>query len=159
MNIGQAAQASGVSAKMIRYYERIGLIAAAERTPSGYRVYSDTDVNTLRFIHRARDFGFPIERIRVLVSLWQNRRPSREVKQVTLEHVAELDHRIAELIDMRNALRALAEACVGDHRPECPILHDLEMARAAAIANSRSRRKSGGNRPAALKTAMSPLHP
>lgn len=125
MNIGQAARASGVSAKMIRYYESIGLIPAAERTAAGYRVYTEADVNTLRFIHRAREFGFPIERIRLLVSLWQGGRPSREVKQVALAHVAELDHRIAELTAMRDALAHLAAACHGDHRPECPILRDL----------------------------------
>jgi MerR family copper efflux transcriptional regulator len=128
MNIGQAAKASGVSAKMIRYYESIDLIPEAERTESGYRVYTDADVNTLRFIHRAREFGFPIERIRLLVSLWQDRHPSREVKRVALNHVAELDRRIAELSTMRDALQVLADACRGDHRPECPILHDLEGA-------------------------------
>jgi MerR family copper efflux transcriptional regulator len=126
MNIGQASKASGVNAKMIRYYERIGLVRKAGRTESGYRVYSDIDVNSLRFIHRARAFGFPIERIRVLVGLWQGHQPSREVKRVALEHVAELDRRIAELTEMRDALGRLADACHGDHRPECPILRDLE---------------------------------
>lgn len=128
MNIGEAARASGVNAKMIRYYERIGLIPAARRTEAGYRVYTEADVNTLRFIHRARGFGFPIERIRLLVSLWQHHRPSREVKDVALAHVAELDRRIAELTEMRDALRHLSDACHGDHRPECPILRDLENA-------------------------------
>ena len=126
MNIGQAARASGVSAKMIRYYESIGLIPEAERTGAGYRVYSGADVNTLRFIHRARAFGFPIERIRALVALWQGRQPSREVKRVALEHAAELERRIAELSAMREALQELADSCHGDHRPECPILRDLE---------------------------------
>jgi MerR family copper efflux transcriptional regulator len=126
MNIGQAGKASGVSAKMIRYYESIGLIPEAERTEAGYRIYTDANVNTLRFIHRARKFGFPIERIRLLVSLWHDRHPSREVKRVAMEHVAELDRRIAELTVMRDALHALAEACHGDHRPDCPILRDLE---------------------------------
>lgn len=130
MNIGAVGQASGVSAKMIRYYESIGLIPAANRTEAGYRVYTDQDVNTLRFIHRARAFGFPIERIRLLVSLWQHRRPSREVKHVALDHVVELDRRIAELTAMRDALQMLADTCHGDHRPECPILHDLESASA-----------------------------
>jgi MerR family copper efflux transcriptional regulator len=125
MTIGEAAKASGVSAKMIRYYESIGLIPQVERTESGYRLYTEADVNTLRFIHRAREFGFPIERIRLLVSLWQEHRPSREVKQVALEHRAELDHKIAELTAMRDALQALADACHGDSRPECPILRDL----------------------------------
>lgn len=126
MNIGQAADAAGVSAKMIRYYESIGLIPEAGRTEAGYRIYTDTDINSLRFIHRAREFGFPIERIRVLVGLWQGNHPSRKVKQVALDHVTDLDRRIAALSEMRDALRALADTCRGDHRPECPILRDLE---------------------------------
>jgi MerR family copper efflux transcriptional regulator len=125
MNIGQAAKSSGISTKMLRYYESIGLTPPAGRTEAGYRVFTEADVNTLRFIHRARDFGFPIERIRVLVDLWQGHRPSREVKKVALEQVAELDRRIAELTEMRDALGRLADACHGDHRPECPILRDL----------------------------------
>jgi MerR family copper efflux transcriptional regulator len=126
MNIGQAAAASGISAKMLRYYERIGLIPRSARTESGYRIYTDRDVRTLRFIHRARVFGFAIERIRLLVGLWQGHQPSREVKQVALAHVVELDRRIAELAAMRDALHGLADACHGDNHPECPILRDLE---------------------------------
>ena len=126
MNIGQAATASGISAKMLRYYESIGLIRAPTRTGSNYRVYTAEDVRTLRFIHRARAFGFPIERIRQLVGLWQHHRPSREVKDLALAHVAELDKRIGELVAMRDALRGLAECCHGDATPDCPILHDLE---------------------------------
>lgn len=126
MNIGQASTASGVNAKMIRYYERIGLIPQAGRTDAGYRIYDEADVNTLRFIHRARAFAMPIERIRRLVSLWQGGRPSREVKEVALEHARDLKRKIAELTAMREALQALADACDGDHRPECPILRDLE---------------------------------
>jgi MerR family copper efflux transcriptional regulator len=137
MNIGQAAKASGVSAKMIRYYEAIGLIPPARRTEAGYRVYTDADVNTLRFIHRAREFGFPIERIRHLVDLWQGGKPSREVKRIALAQVAELDRKIAELSAMRDALRHLAEACRGDHRPECPILRDLASPSHPAPAASR----------------------
>jgi MerR family copper efflux transcriptional regulator len=135
MDIGAAASASGVSPKMIRYYERIGLVPQAGLTDAGYRVYSDRDVNTLRFIHRAREFGFPIERIRLLVSLWQGARPSRDVQQVALEHVADLDRMIAELTAMRDALQLLAEHCHGDARPECPILGDpAGSAAAQAIA-------------------------
>jgi MerR family copper efflux transcriptional regulator len=127
VNIGQAAAASGVSAKMLRYYESIGLIPKAGRTGAGYRTYSDTDVNTLRFIRRARDLGFPIEHIRLLVGLWQDReRSSGDVKRIAEEHVAELEAKIVELTAMRDSLRELAEACHGDHRPECPILRDLE---------------------------------
>ena len=127
MNIGQAAAASGVSAKMLRYYESTGLIPAAERTEAGYRVYAQADVNTLRFIRRAREFGLSMARIKLLVSLWQDReRPSREVKRIATEHVEELRARIAELTAMCDALDALAEACHGDQRPDCPILRDLE---------------------------------
>lgn len=127
MNIGQAAAASGVSAKMVRYYESTGLIPPAGRTDSGYRVYDRADVNTLRFIRRARAFGLSMERIKLLVSLWQDRaRPSREVKRIATEHVRELRAKIAELTAMCDALDALAEACHGDQRPDCPILQDLE---------------------------------
>jgi MerR family copper efflux transcriptional regulator len=127
MNIGQASTASGVSAKMLRYYESIGLIPRAGRTEAGYRVYTDTDVNTLRFIRRARDLGLSIERIRLLVGLWRDReRSSADVKRIAEEHVAELEAKILELTAMRDTLQELADACRGDHRPDCPILHDLE---------------------------------
>ncbi|TCZ61061.1 Cu(I)-responsive transcriptional regulator [Roseicella aquatilis] len=127
MNIGQASAASDVSAKMIRYYESIGLIPKAGRTEAGYRVYTTTDVNTLRFIRRARDLGLAIERIGLLVGLWRDReRSSAEVKRIAEAHVAELEARILELTAMRDTLRELADACRGDHRPDCPILRDLE---------------------------------
>jgi MerR family transcriptional regulator, copper efflux regulator len=126
MNIGQAAQAAGVNAKAIRYYESIGLIPPAARSEAGYRRYSPTDVATLRFIRRARDFGMPMERIRLLVGLWRDRdRESGEVKRIALAHVAELEARIAELTAMSRALQELADTCHGDHRPDCPILRDL----------------------------------
>ena len=126
MVIGEAALASGVSAKMLRYYETIGLIPQARRTEAGYRVYEAQDVETLRFIRRARDLGLSIDRIRLLVGLWHDReRPSREVKRIALEHVAELHVRIAELSAMCATLEDLAHACHGDQRPDCPILRDL----------------------------------
>ena len=126
MNIGDAAKASGVSAKLIRYYESIGLLPEAGRTASGYRVYTAAEVNTLRFIKRARTLGFSIERIQHLVGLWQDKaRASSEVKHIALEHVTELEAKIAEMQAMRDALRELADACHGDHRPDCPILRDL----------------------------------
>jgi MerR family copper efflux transcriptional regulator len=148
MNIGQASRASGVSAKMIRYYESIGLIPKAGRTEAGYRVYSDADANILRFIHRARQFGMPVDRIRRLVSLWQGKRPSREVKQVALEQVTDLERKIAELTAMSEALRDLANACDGDHRPECPILRDLEGGGSAsdAVETQSARRKPAVSR-------------
>ncbi len=127
MNIGQAADASGVSAKMIRYYESIGLVPKAGRTEAGYRLYGEAEVHTLRFVKRARDLGLPIERIRLLVGLWQDKhRSSAEVKRIATEHVAELRTKIAELTGMCEALEHLAAACRGDQRPECPILHNLE---------------------------------
>jgi len=127
MTIGEAAQASGVSAKMIRYYEQIGLIEPAARTDAGYRIYSDADVHTLRFIRRARDLGFLVEGIQELLALWRDRsRHSKDVKRVALEHVAALERKIRELEGMADTLRTLASCCAGDDRPDCPILHDFE---------------------------------
>ena len=126
MNIGEAAKASGINAKLIRYYESIGLIPEAGRTASGYRVYTPNDVNVLRFIKRARTLGFGIERIQTLVGLWQDRsRSSAEVKRIALDHVAELEAKIADLRAMSDTLKHLAHACHGDDRPDCPILRDL----------------------------------
>lgn len=127
MNIGQAAKASGVNAKLIRYYEGIGLIPEAARTASGYRVYTPHEVNILRFVKRARTLGFSLEHIQHLVGLWQDKgRESAEVKRIALEHVAELEAKIAEMQAMSDTLQELANACHGDHRPDCPILRDLE---------------------------------
>ncbi len=127
MNIGQAAEASGVSAKMIRYYEETRLIRPADRSASGYRVYSQEDVHTLRFIRRARDLGFSVKQIALLLSLWQDKnRESAQVKQVALEHISELQTKIEEMQQMIDVLAELAESCHGDHRPNCPILNKLE---------------------------------
>ncbi|QCP48819.1 Cu(I)-responsive transcriptional regulator [Trinickia violacea] len=126
MNIGDAARASGVTAKMIRYYESVGLLAPKARTESGYRVYGTDEIHTLRFIRQARRLGFLVEDIRKLLALWQDRsRASAEVKAIALEHVAELERRIAELTDMRDTLAHLAHHCHGDARPDCPILEQL----------------------------------
>ena len=126
MNIGQAAAASGVSSKMIRYYESIGLIPKTVRTESGYRVYSDQDVHTLRFIRRSRDLGFSVEQIADLVSLWQDReRASKDVKAIALEHVSVLERKIRELQEMASTLKHLAKNCHGDARPHCPIIEEL----------------------------------
>ncbi len=130
MNIGQASKATGVSAKMIRYYESVGLIRPADRTGSNYRDFSERDVNELRFIRRARNLGFSVEEITRLLTLWRDRdRPSREVKAVAEKHIADLDARIAEMQGMADALRTLASCCAGDDRPDCPILTDLAAPR------------------------------
>jgi MerR family gold-responsive transcriptional activator of gol and ges genes len=127
MNIGQASKASGVSAKMIRYYEQIGLIPAADRKASGYRDYSDTDVHMLRFIRRARDLGFSVAEIGDLLGLWRDeKRQSAEVKRLAQGHIDALKKKIAGLQDMAHTLTMLANACNGDHRPHCPILQRLE---------------------------------
>ena len=126
MNIGVAAAQSGVSAKMIRYYESIELIAAGRRSDAGYRIYGDSDVHALRFVKRARSLGFSLDQIRELLSLWQNKsRASGDVKQIALGHVTELNQRIAELTEMRDTLQNLARCCHGDDRPDCPILQSL----------------------------------
>ncbi|MCQ2005370.1 Cu(I)-responsive transcriptional regulator [Rhizobium sp. NRK18] len=126
MNIGDAAGASGVSAKMIRYYETVGLIRPAHRTENNYRVYGDDDVHTLRFIKRARNLGFSLEETATLLGLWRDKtRESREVKRVAQTHIDALESRIAELQDMVGTLKHLAHCCSGDNRPDCPILNDL----------------------------------
>lgn len=126
LNIGQAARLSGVSAKMIRHYESLGLLPKVRRTGSGYRQYSASEVHTLRFIRRARSLGFGIGEIAALLGLWQNRRrASADVKRLALGHAAELATRIAEMTAMKRSLEQLAAHCHGDHRPDCPILDDL----------------------------------
>lgn len=127
MNIGQASQASGVSQRMIRHYEGIGLIPKAPRRESGYRDYDERDLHTLRFIRRARDLGFPIDEIGKLLALWQDRgRASADVKQLATARAHELERKEQELRSMRRSLERLAKACHGDDRPDCPILEDLE---------------------------------
>ena len=126
MNIGDAARASGVSAKMIRYYEQISLIRAADRTDGNYRSFSERDVNDLRFIRRAHSLGFSVEEITKLLSLWRDReRPSRDVKAIADRHVADLEARISEMQAMADTLKTLSDGCGGDDRPDCPILTDL----------------------------------
>ena len=126
MNIGEAAKASGVSAKMIRYYESIGLIPTAGRTGAGYRVYTSTEVQMLRFIRRSRDLGFPVEKIGELLALWRDRtRQSADVKRLATDQIDGLERKVREMQAMIDTLRHLADACCGDHRPDCPILADL----------------------------------
>ena len=126
MNIGQAAERSGVSAKMVRHYESLGLLPRIGRTESGYRQYADKEVHTLRFIRRARDLGFSMAEIAQLLKLWQNRRrASSDVKRIALVHVADLDRRMDEMAAMKRTLERLADCCHGDERPNCPILDEL----------------------------------
>lgn len=124
--IGTAAQASGVSAKMVRHYEALGLLGAVARTDAGYRQYTPADIHTLRFIKRARDLGFSMAEIAELVGLWRDRqRASGDVKRVAAGHLADLENRIAALQDMRHTLQNLLHHCHGDARPDCPILDQL----------------------------------
>ena len=130
INIGQAARASGVSAKMVRHYESLGLLGAVARTDSGYRQYRAADVHTLRFIKRARDLGFSMAEIAELVSLWHDQgRASASVKQIAQAHVADLENRIQAMQAMRRTLQNLLQHCHGDARPDCPILDDLSGSR------------------------------
>lgn len=139
MNIGEAAKASGVSAKMIRYYESIGLIPTAGRTGSGYRVYSDSELKMLRFIRRSRDLGFPVEKIKELLALWRDRsRHSADVKRLAQQQIDGLERRIAEMQAMQGTLQHLADACCGDNRPECPILTDLDSGPSPMLGTPRS---------------------
>lgn len=126
MNIGQAAKASGVTAKMIRYYESVGLLPAAARSSSGYRQYGEVDIQTLKFVRRSRDLGFSLERIRMLVGLWEDKgRKSQDVKRLAGQYIDELDQDIAKLQSIRSQLQVLANCCHGDDRPDCPILEEL----------------------------------
>jgi Cu(I)-responsive transcriptional regulator len=142
MNIGQAAAASGVSAKMIRHYESIGLIGEATRTASGYRVYTDHDLHTLSFIRRARDLGFSVPRIRDLLALWRDQnRASADVKRIALEHVEELRAKMREIEAITDTLLHLAEHCHGDDRPDCPIIQGLAQGDVTPAAPAARRRK------------------
>jgi MerR family transcriptional regulator, copper efflux regulator len=143
MNIGEAARASGMSAKMIRYYESIGVIGPAGRSGAGYRVYDERAVHLLRFVKRARSLGFPVERVNQLVALWRDHgRASAEVKRIALAQLGELEQRIAELETMKRTLAHLARHCHGDQRPECPILDDLATAPAAKPQPAGKRRRA-----------------
>ena len=129
-NIGEASAATGVSAKMIREYERRGMIPAAQRTFAGYRLYNDADLHRLRFIKRARNLGFPMQQIEVLLNLWNDRgRSSADVKALALRHAEDLRVRVAEMQAMQQTLEELARKCHGDGRPECPILEGLAEAK------------------------------
>lgn len=141
MNIGEASKASGVSAKMIRYYENIQLIPAADRTISGYRTYAQSDVHRLQFIRQARDLGFSVAEIQALLDLWNNRsRHSADVKRLAQGHIDGLQQRIKDLQQMADTLRTLVSGCAGDDRPDCPILATLEQEDAG---QTKTRKRSG----------------
>ncbi|SDV46094.1 Cu(I)-responsive transcriptional regulator [Chitinasiproducens palmae] len=130
MNIGEAAQASGVSVKMIRHYEAVGLIPPASRSEGNYRRYTEANVEELRFIGRARRLGFSVKQLGALLELWRDKsRPSREVKRLASEHLAELDMRISELTAIKQTLERLVASCHGDARPDCPILSAIASPR------------------------------
>lgn len=138
MNIGEAAKASGVSERMIRHYEKIGLVPPAARRDSGYRDYDDSDVHRLRFIANARDLGFGIDEIRALLALWSDRgRASSEVKAVALAHADELGRKARAIEGMRQTLLSLASRCHGDERPECPILEGLEAQASGSVLSGK----------------------
>ena len=127
MNIGQAARHSGLSPKMIRYYESIGLLPENKRSANGYRLFGKAELRALAFIKRARDLGFSLEEVSKLLTLWQNRnRASADVKLLADEHIAALERRIAELTELRDTLKELTTTCHGDDQPDCPILSVLE---------------------------------
>lgn len=127
MNIGQAAKQSGISAKMIRYYEEIGLLNVAKRTDAGYRIYADQDLKTLHFIKHARELGFSTEQMKTLISLWKNTdRHSAEVKTLALQHIEELNQKIRSLEDMVAMLQQAAAGCSGDDQSDCSILNHIE---------------------------------
>lgn len=154
MNIGEASRASAVSAKMIRYYEQIGLIPPPARTDAGYRAYTEADIHRLHFIRRARDLGFPVTEIRVLLSLWNDKsRHSADVKRLAQQHIAELERRMENLRQMAETLKALVHCCAGDQRPDCPILEQLQQpddgpARPAPRTGALARRPAGAGKPA-----------
>jgi len=141
VNIGEAAAASGVSAKMIRYYEEVGLMAPAGRSDAGYRRYGEAEVQTLHFLRRARSLGFSVAQMRELLALWRDEnRASADVKRLALAHAAQLEEKAHAITEMGRALRHLAERCEGNHRPGCPIIDDL----AAACAGDAGAAANGG---------------
>jgi Cu(I)-responsive transcriptional regulator len=152
MNIGEASKQSGVNAKMIRYYEDIGLIVPARRTAANYRIYSENDVHRLRFIRRARDLGFPIAKITELLDLWDDqRRSSHQVKALALQHIDGLRAQIRAMQEVVATLESLSQSCHGDSRAECPIIEELagERPPCAAGHTSKSSAKNAKKKPVA----------
>lgn len=147
MNISEAATHSGISSKMIRHYESIGLIEPPQRTASGYRTYTGRDLHELRFIKTARSLGFPLEEIKLLLSLWRDKnRSSADVKALVMHHITTLEQKITEMTAMRDTLQTLARHCQGDQRPDCPILSRLEQTAVGASGDRAGKRKPGAGR-------------
>jgi MerR family copper efflux transcriptional regulator len=157
MNIGQAAKAAGVSAKMVRHYESVGLFPQPMRTAAGYRQYTDKEVSTLRFIRQSRDLGFSIEQIRELLGLWHDRkRPSRQVRALAQAHIEELDDKLKELLSMKATLEHLVLCCHGDDRPDCPIIDTLaHEGRALVTGGAPAQGRTAGLRPGRSARAAS----
>lgn len=148
MNIGEAAALSGVSAKMVRHYESLGLLAPVARTEAGYRQYGMSEVHTLRFIRRGRELGFSMAEIGALLELWRNRRrASADVKRIAQAHIDDLDRRIAEMSGMRRTLEHLVHGCQGNDRPDCPILDELADARDHAKVSAPRRERNASTAP------------
>jgi Cu(I)-responsive transcriptional regulator len=159
MNIGEAADAAGVSAKMIRHYEQIGLMPAAARSDAGYRRYSERDVSVLRFIRQARRLGFSIPQIAELIGLWSDqRRASRHVKALAQQHVDELEQRMREMAQMRDALQSLLASCHGDDDPHCAIIDQLAV-QSPAAPEPRSVEAARLRKPAGSRKAAAPAAP
>ena len=164
MNIGEAAEAAGVSAKMVRHYEQIGLMPEAARTDAGYRQYSDRDVSVLRFIRQSRRLGFSMEQIAELIGLWSNtRRASRKVKSIAQLHVDQLEEKMREMAEMKNALERLVAHCHGDDDPHCAIIEELAVHSPATpeprVVEAKKLRKSGKKAETAVsRTAVSTSH-
>ena len=126
LSIGEAARSAGISPRMVRHYESLGLLAGVARTDSGYRQYTEADLHTLHFIRRSRDLGFSMEEIAELLALWHDRsRASSQVKRIAQTHIDNLNERIAAMQSMQRTLQTLVSCCQGNERPECPILDDL----------------------------------
>ncbi|MCL6242158.1 Cu(I)-responsive transcriptional regulator [Acinetobacter amyesii] len=139
MNIGQAAKASGISAKMIRYYESIGLLNNAQRTDAGYRIYSEADIKTLSFLRHARDLGFSSEQMKDLLGLWKNQsRQSVEVKALALKHIQTLNQKIADLQAMVEILQQSVDGCAGNDQADCSILNQIETGMAECCHTSKN---------------------
>ena len=137
-NIGEAAARSGVTAKMVRHYESLGLLQAVERTESGYRQYSDKEIHTLRFTKRARGLGLSMAEIAEILTLWQNRRrSSADVRKIASRHLDQLNRRMVAMESMRQTLEQLVDCCEGNHRPDCPILREVQTQSVSAVTHAK----------------------